>query len=53
MEETAKNKNKHAEFIRRHTLSREERHKLIQDKFQRARQYSEALKKREELCGVR
>jgi hypothetical protein len=45
--------NRQADFIREHTLSPEEKHKLIQDKIERAKQYHTAWKKREALCGVR
>jgi len=37
------------EFTRQHTLTVEDRRRLIQDKLVRARQYSEAMKKREAL----
>ena len=42
-----------AEFTRQHTLSRDQFKKLIEDKMVRARQYYEASRKREALCGDR
>ena len=38
-----------AEFMRQHTLTPDETKKLIQDKLDRARTYSEAIQKREAL----
>ena len=42
-----------AEFTRQHTLNKEQFKKLLDAKIQRARQYYEAERKREILCGVR
>ncbi len=39
------------EFMQKHTLSTEEKRKLIQGKIERARAYSEALRKREALLA--
>ena len=38
-----------AEFMQRHTLTQEETEKLIREKLERARAYSEAWRKREAL----
>lgn len=38
-----------AEFMQKHTLTREETEKLIREKLERARAYSEAWRKREAL----
>lgn len=40
---------KQAEFMQKHTLTREDTEKLIRDKLERARAYSEAWRKREAL----
>jgi hypothetical protein len=42
-----------AEFTRQHTLNKEQFKKLLDAKIQRARQYYEADRKRETLCGDR
>ena len=42
-----------AEFTRQHTLSREQFKQLLDAKIYRARQYYEASRKREILCGDR
>jgi NAD dependent epimerase/dehydratase family enzyme len=39
--------NRNGEFIRQHTLTPEQRQRLIQDKLERARQIAQALLKRE------
>ena len=44
---------KQAEFTRQHTLGPEQLKKLFEDKLARARQYYEASRKREALCGGR
>jgi hypothetical protein len=46
-------KEKQAEWIQVYTLTKEQQRKLIEDKLNRAIAYIEALKKREELYGVR
>jgi hypothetical protein len=53
MQETENKKLKDAEFIRQHTLSPEQLKRLFEAKIQRARQYYEATRKREILCGDR
>ena len=55
MKETVKdNKQKRqVEFMQKHTLTREDLRKMIDEKFARARQYSEALAKREMLVEYR
>jgi len=55
MIETVKdNKQKRqTEFLEKHTLTREDYRKMIDAKFARAKQYSEALEKREMLCERR
>jgi len=47
MKETDIKINKTSEFIRQHTLTQEQRQRLIQDKLERARQIAQALMKRE------
>ena len=42
---------KQAEFMQKHTLTREDTEKLIRDKLERARAYSEAWRKREALLA--
>jgi hypothetical protein len=42
-----------AEFTRQHTLNKEQFKQLLDAKIQRARQYSQADRKRETLCGDR
>ncbi len=42
-----------AEFTRQHTLNPEQLKKLLEGKMIRARQYHEASRKREEVCGRR
>jgi len=49
MVETESKKLKDAEFMRKHTLTQEETEKLIREKLDRARAYSEAWRKREVL----
>ena len=39
------------EFIRQHTMTKEDQEKMIREKFERARAYSEAFTKREELLS--
>jgi hypothetical protein len=41
------NDNRQHEFIRQHTLTQEQRQRLIQDKLERARQIAQAVVKRE------
>jgi hypothetical protein len=53
MTETDSKKLKEAEFIRQHTLSPAQLKQLFEAKIQRARQYYEATRKREILCGDR
>jgi len=47
MKETDIKINKTSEFIQQHTLTQEQRQRLIQDKLERARQIAQALIKRE------
>ena len=49
LEKTDTKKLRQAEFMQKHTLTREETEKLIRDKLERARAYSEAWRKREAL----
>ena len=42
-----------AEFTRQHTLNKEQFKRLLDEKMVRARQYYEADRKREMLCGDR
>jgi len=49
MIETDTKINTQAEFMQEHTLTPEETEKLIQEKLERARAYSEAWRKREAL----
>jgi hypothetical protein len=42
---------KELEFMQQHTLTREDTNKLIRDKFERARAYSEAWQKRDVLSA--
>jgi hypothetical protein len=53
MIETEIRKQKQAEFMQTHTLSPEDKRKLIQGKIERARVYSEAWRKREALLKNR
>jgi hypothetical protein len=55
MKETVKdNKQKRQiEFMKAHTLTKDDFRKMIDEKFARARQYSEALQKREMLSEHR
>ena len=41
-----------AEFTRQHTLSPEQRKKLLEDKIARARQYYEAVSKKREVIKI-
>ena len=47
MIETAKKKQREAEFTREHTLSKEDLRKMILEKMERAKVYSKAVRKRE------
>jgi hypothetical protein len=47
MTETDSKKQREAEFIRQHTLSKEDVRKMISEKMERARIYSKAVRKRE------
>ena len=47
MTETDKKKQREAEFIQQHTLSKEDFRKMILEKMERARVYSKAVRKRE------
>jgi hypothetical protein len=47
MIETAKKKQREAEFTREHTLSKEDLRKMILAKMERAKVYSKAVRKRE------
>jgi hypothetical protein len=47
MKETDIKINRNAEFIQQHTLTQEQRQRLIQDKLERARQIAQAVVKRE------
>ncbi len=42
-----------SDYIRLHTLTEEDFKKLILEKYERAKTYNEALKKREELFQLR
>jgi hypothetical protein len=47
MIETDSKRQKEAEFMQKHTLTEEDFRKLISEKFERARVYHNALRKRE------
>ena len=47
MIETDKKTQRQAEFTKEHTLTEQDLRKLIEEKFERARMYYEALRKRE------
>jgi hypothetical protein len=47
MTEPDKKKQREAEFTREHTLSKEDLRKMILEKIERARMYSQAVRKRE------
>ncbi len=47
--DTKTKKQKQAEFMQQHTLTKEDTEKLIREKLERARAYSEAWRKREAL----
>jgi hypothetical protein len=47
MKETDTKKQREAEFIREYTLSEQDLRKMIQEKMERARVYSQAVRKRE------
>ncbi len=51
MIETDKKTQRQAEFMRQHTLSEKELKKLISEKIERARAYSDAWRKREALLA--
>jgi len=53
MIETDSKKLKQAEFMQKHTLTKEDTEKLIREKLERARAYSEAWRKREALLQRR
>ena len=53
MIETDSKKLKQAEFMQKHTLTKEDTEKLIREKFERARAYSDAWRKREALLQRR
>ncbi len=42
-------KQKEAEFMRKHTLTEQDLRKMIAEKFERAKAYNKAVKKRETL----
>jgi hypothetical protein len=44
---------KELEFMRQHTLTQEDTNKLIREKLERARAYSEAWRKRDTLLAER
>jgi hypothetical protein len=46
-------KQKEAEFIRQHTLTKQDFRKMIAEKFERAKAYDKAVKKREALLENR
>ncbi len=47
--DTKTNTQRQAEFMQKHTLTQEDTEKLIREKLERARAYSEAWRKREAL----
>ena len=49
--ETKTKQQRQAEFMQKHTLTREETEKLIREKLARAQAYSEAWRKREALLA--
>jgi 5-bromo-4-chloroindolyl phosphate hydrolysis protein len=49
MKEIERKTQRQSEFMQKHTLTKEETEKLIRDKLERARAYSEAWRKREAL----
>ena len=51
MTETDSKKQRQAEFTRKHTLTEEDLRKMIQEKIERARVYSKAVRKREIAHG--
>ena len=51
MIETSKKKQREAEFTREHTLTPEDLRKMILEKFERAKVYSKAVRKREIAQG--
>ena len=53
MKETVSKKQKEAEFMRQHTLSDQDLRKLIAEKIDRARVYSQSVRKREVVLDSR
>jgi hypothetical protein len=51
MIEQDKKKQREAEFTRKHTLTEEDLRKMILEKFERAKLYSKAVRKREVAQG--
>jgi hypothetical protein len=51
MTETDSKKQREAEFTREHTLTEEDLRKMILEKFERAKVYSQAVRKREIAQG--
>lgn len=51
MTETDKKKQREAEFIREYTLTEQDLRKMILEKFERAKVYSKAVRKREIAQG--
>jgi hypothetical protein len=51
MKETDSKKQREAEFTQKHTLTKEDFRKLIFEKFERAKVYHEAVRKREIAQG--
>jgi hypothetical protein len=51
MTETDSKKQREAEFTREHTLTQEDLRKMILEKFERAKVYSKAVRKREIAQG--
>jgi excinuclease UvrABC helicase subunit UvrB len=51
MTETDSKKQRQAEFTRKHTLTEQDLRKMIQEKIERARVYSKAVRKREIAHG--
>ena len=51
MKETDKKKQREAEFIQTHTLTEQDLRKMILEKLERARVYSQAVRKREIAQG--
>lgn len=53
MTDTEIKRKQQAEWLKRHTLTPEQVKVLLENKLRRATEHHFALKKREELCGLR